>query len=161
MKEMELCRNLPEPELKLLYQCVVHVAEPLVVGHSYAGVRRIIDITGGSFAGPRLSGKVLAGGADWQVIRDDGITDLEAKYTLKTDDGALIYVINWGLRHGPEAVMNRLKAGEDVDPREYYFRCVPRFETGDERYAWLHGLVCVGTGARKADKVLLNMYSVH
>lgn len=154
------CEELPTPTLQLLYSAVVHVAEPWVVGQTPSGLRRIINITGGSFSGPNLSGEVLPGGADWQIIRADGVTDLEAKYTMRTDDGALIYVTNWGLRHGPDAVMARLQAGERVDPAEYYFRTVPRFETGAEQYAWLHQRVCVASGARWADQVMLNVYAV-
>jgi hypothetical protein len=84
----------------------------MVVGDISYGERRIIPITGGSFVGPRLSGRVLPGGADWQVIRRDGITELEARYTLETDDGALIYVLNKGIRSGSKEVMERLARGE-------------------------------------------------
>jgi hypothetical protein len=160
MNENAMFENLPVPSLRFLYASTVTIAEPLVVGHTANGLRRIINITGGSFSGPRLSGKVLPGGADWQVIKTDGITEVEAKYTLETDDGALIYITNWGLRHGPKAVMDKLMAGEYVDPKEYYFRTVPRFETGTEKYAWLNGIIAVATGERQADKVMINVYEV-
>lgn len=120
----------------------------------------MIPITGGRFTGERLSGRVLPGGADWQVIRADGVADLDARYTLETGDGALIYVRNKGYRHGPDEVMKRLAAGEAVDPTLYYMRTTPWFETGDSRYAWLNRIVCVGTGARRASSVELEICEV-
>jgi Protein of unknown function (DUF3237) len=124
------------------------------------GRRRIIPITGGRFHGERLSGRVLPGGADWQVIRPDGVADLDARYTLETGDGALIYVRNKGYRHGPEDVIRRLATGEAVDPKLYYMRTTPWFETGDPRYAWLNRIVCVGTGARLAAGVELEFFEL-
>ena len=123
------------------------------LGATPLGRRRIIPITGGRFWGERLSGRVLPGGADWQVIRPDGVADLDARYTLETGDGALIYIRNKGYRHGPDEVMQRLAAGEAVDPTLYYMRSTPWFETGDARYAWLNRIVCVGVGARRATAV--------
>jgi len=96
------------PSFSFLYASIVEIEPPLLVGEGPYGERRIINITGGAFAGPRLSGRVLPGGADWQIIRKDGIAELTARYTLKTNDGALIYITNWGLRHGPKDVMERL-----------------------------------------------------
>jgi hypothetical protein len=136
-------------ELRPLFQADITLAAPQELGESPLGRRRIINITGGTFHGARLSGKVLPGGADWQVIRADGVADLDARYTLETSDGALIYVRNHGYRHGPADVLKKLASGEDVDPSLYYMRTTPLFETGDQRYAWLNRLVCVGTGARK------------
>ena len=124
------------------------------------GRRRIINITGGSFTGERLSGRVLPGGADWQVIRTDGVADLDARYTLETNDGALIYVRNHGLRHGPPEVLKQVMAGEAVDPSRYYMRTTPTFETGDARYTWLNRIICVATGARRAAAVELDVYEV-
>jgi len=130
------------------------------LGDTPLGRRRIIGITGGSFRGERLSGRVLAGGADWQIIRADGVADLDARYTLETADGALIYVRNHGYRHGPADVLKKLAAGEDVDPALYYMRTAPLFETGDPRYAWLNRLICVGTGARRKNSVHLEVFEV-
>jgi len=115
---------------------------------------------GGSFRGERLSGRVLAGGADWQVVRADGVADLDARYTLETADGALIYVRNRGYRHGPADVLKKLSSGEDVDPSLYYMRTTPRFETGDARYAWLNRMVCVASGARRKNSVSLEVFEV-
>ena len=148
------------PSLQLLYTSTIEIAEPLALGEGPYGQRRIINITGGTFAGPRLSGRILPGGADWQILRADGIAEVEARYTLETDDGALIYITNWGYRHGPKKVMARLARGEDVSPQEYYFRTTPRFETGAKEYAWLNGMVCVAVGERRADQVVITVFEV-
>jgi hypothetical protein len=147
-------------ELEFLFRAEIELAPPLELGDTPLGRRRIIGITGGRFSGPRLSGRVLPGGADWQIVRPDGTADLHARYTLETADGALIYVENHGLRHGPPEILARLARGEDVDPSLYYMRTTPRFETGDARYAWLNRAVCVGTGARRAAAVELDFYAV-
>ena len=130
------------------------------LGETPLGRRRIIGITGGSFSGRRLSGKVLPGGADWQLIRADGVACLDARYTLECGDGALIYVNNKGLRHGSKEAMEHLSRGEEVDPALIYTRTTPWFETSDARYAWLNKIVCVGTGARRAAAVELDFYEV-
>ena len=143
-----------------LLQADITLAPAQELGDAPRGRRRIINITGGTFRGERLSGKVLPGGADWQVIRGDGVADLDARYTLETSDGALIYVRNHGYRHGPADVLKKLAAGEDVDPALYYMRTSPLFETGDARYAWLNRLICVGTGARKKSSVHLEIFEV-
>ena len=136
------------------------MAVPQELGDTPLGRRRIIGITGGRFSGERLSGRVLPGGADWQVIRPDGVADLDARYTLETIDGALIYVRNRGYRHGPAEVLRKLTAGESVDPSLYYMRTTPRFETGDARYAWLNRTICVATAARRAASVELDVFEV-
>jgi len=136
------------------------LATPQELGETPQGRRRIIGITGGRFSGERLSGRVLPGGADWQVIRADGVADLDARYTLETEDGALIYVRNRGYRHGPAEVLKKLSSGENVEPSLYYMRTTPRFETGDARYAWLNRIVCVATGARRAAAVELEVFEI-
>ena len=146
--------------LQPLFKAEITLAAPQELGETPQGRRRIIGITGGRFSGERLSGRVLPGGADWQLIRVDGVADLDARYTLETSDGALIYVRNHGYRHGPAEVLKKLAAGEDVDPALYYMRTAPLFETGDSRYAWLNRLICVGTGARKKSSVHLEVFEV-
>ena len=146
--------------LRALLKAEITLDEPLELGDTPLGRRRIIGIRGGRFSGERLSGRVLAGGADWQVIRADGVADLDARYTLETHDGALIYVRNRGYRHGPAEVLKRIAAGEDVNPSLYYMRTSPSFETGDQRYAWLNRLVCVATGARRPAAVELEIFEV-
>ena len=146
--------------LRPLLKAEITLQPPLELGDTPLGRRRIINITGGSFSGARLSGRVLAGGADWQVIRADGVAYLDARYTLETADGALIYVRNRGYRHGPAEVLKRISSGEDVDPSLYYMRTAPSFETGDARYAWLNRIVCVATGARRPAAVELEVFEI-
>lgn len=117
--------SIAAPLLEHIADVEVRVAPPTVVSAS----RRVIGILGGEVLGPKIHGKVLPGGADFQVIRPDHTTDLEARYVLETDAGSLIYVVNTGYRHGPPEAMERLQRGEAVDPSLIYFRCTPRFET--------------------------------
>jgi hypothetical protein len=146
--------------LQPLFKAEITLAAPQELGDTPQGRRRIIGITGGRFTGARLSGRVLPGGADWQLIRADGVADLDARYTLETQDGALIYVRNRGVRHGPADVLKQLSSGESVDPALYYMRTTPSFETGDARYAWLNRIVCVATGARRPAAVELEVFEV-
>lgn len=144
------------------FLCRIEVSlEPVRdLGDTPLGRRRIIGITGGKFSGPRLQGRILPGGADWQLIRADGVAYLDARYMLETGDGALIYVNNKGYRHGPKEVIERLAKGEDVDPALYYMRATPWFETSAPAYAWLNRAICVCTGARRALGVELDVYEV-
>lgn len=148
------------PTLEFLARVRADVETPQVLGQTLAGERRIVPIAGGEIEGPHLRGEILPGGADWQVVCADGTALLEARYTVRTDDGALVYVRNLGLRHGPPAVLERIQRGEAVDPAEYYFRSTPRFEAGDARYAWLNRILAVGSGARLANEVHLDIYAV-
>ena len=147
-------------KLHPLLKAEITLAVPHELGDTPQGRRRIINITGGRFTGERLSGRVLPGGADWQIIRSDGVADLDARYTLETSDGALIYVRNHGYRHGPADVLQKIALGEAVDPSLYYMRTTPLFETGDARYAWLNRMVCVATGARRPNAVELAVFEV-
>lgn len=148
------------PTLERLFRAVVEIAAPLSVGMTPRGERRIIPITGGRFEGEKLAGDVLPGGADWQLVRSDGTAVLEARYTLRTQDGALVYVRNRGVRSGPPGVLARLARGEAVDPASYYFRTRPEFETGAPQYAWLNDLLAVCSAVRAANSVTLDFYAV-
>ena len=147
-------------ELDHLFDAKIKVARPYEVGATAKGQRRVIGIEGGTFEGPQIRGRILPGGADYQIIRSDGIAELDARYTIETDDGALINVTNFGYRRGPAEVIARIAAGEEVDPKLYYFRSSPLFETAAEKYLWLNGLICVATGVRKAAAVELSVYQV-
>lgn len=147
-------------ELAPLMRVKVALERARELGDTPLGRRRIIGITGGEFAGPRLSGRILPGGADWQLIRSDGVAFLDARYTLETADGALVYVKNRGYRHGPRDVIERLARGEEVDPAQYYMRATPWFETSAPQYAWLNRMVCVARGARRAAAVELEIFEV-
>jgi hypothetical protein len=152
--------DLPTPRLEFVFAAQVSVDRPLDVGDVAKGSRRIVAITGGEFAGPDMRGAVLPGGADWQILRGDGVSELEARYTLRTDDGALIYVRNLALRHGPAEAMAALAAGQAVDPGSYYFRGATFFEAGAARYAWLTKHVIICTGHREQARVLVQFYKV-
>lgn len=153
-------QNLPEPQLEFAFEATVTLDSPQELGMTAYGKRRIIPITGGTFEGPNIKGVVLPGGADWQTVRADGTADLEARYTLKTDDGALIYIQNKGIRTGKPEVLARLGKGEKVDPSEYYMRTYTTFEVTGEKYAWLAKSIFVGTGMRNANSVILRFYRV-
>lgn len=142
-----------------LLELDVEVAAPQSVGRAETGERRCVPITGGRFRG-RLQGRVLAGGADWQVLRPDGLADLDARYMLQTDEGACIEVWSRGLRTGSPEVMARLAAGESVDASAYYMRTAMRFETAEPALQWLVHTLAVAIGERRPDLVRLKVYSL-
>ncbi len=127
----------------------VVVPPPQKLGAVPRGTRVIAPITGGTFEGPRLGGKVLPGGGDWTLLRSDGVLELDLRITLETDDGALILMTSFGLRHGPSEVLAALARGESVDPSKYYFRTTPRFETTAPRYEFLNRLITLASGDRR------------
>lgn len=133
---------------------------PLDLGQTQAGHRRVVPIAGGAVFGPRLQGRVLPVGADWQILRPDSTADLDARYIIQTDDGALIYVSNRGVRHGPPEVLARLNRGEHVDPASYYFRSAAGFETSAPQHAWLTRAILVGVGERYPDKVVIRFWEL-
>jgi hypothetical protein len=130
------------------------------LGHTPYGERRIINILGGAIEGPKLEGKILPGGADWQIVRTDGVVDLRARYTVETDTGGLILVNSEGYRHGPPDVMARLARDETVDPSLYYFRAFMRFETSDPAALWLNRILALGRGSRENRAVKIDAYEV-
>jgi hypothetical protein len=148
------------PELQFAFEIEVEVGPPLDFGTTQNGHRRVIPITGGRVSGPKLQGRILAGGADWQILRSDGAADLDARYTMRTDAGALIYAVNRGIRHGPPEVLARMNRGERVDPGTYYFRSAARFETSAPECGWLTRAIVLGVGERYPDKVLIRFWEV-
>jgi hypothetical protein len=130
------------------------------LGATPYGERRIINILGGTVEGPRLRGKILPGGADWQIVRADGVVDLRARYTVETDAGGLILVNSEGYRHGPPEVMERLARDETVDPSLYYFRAFMRFETADPAASWLNRILAIGRGGRENRAVRIEVFEV-
>lgn len=143
-----------------LFDLQVEVAEIVSLGRTPLGERRVVNILGGRFHGERLAGRIRPGGADWQTIGDDGAARLDARYTLETDGGALIQVRSEGLRHGPADVLARLAAGDAVDPAQYYFRTVLRFETGAAELDWLNRIVAIARGARRPRAVELAVFEL-
>ena len=148
------------PRLELIFAADVRVGAPLDLGDVGKGGRRIVPITCGEFSGADIRGIVVPGGADWQILRSDGVSELEARYTLQTDDGALILVRNLALRHGPPEVMAALAAGQPVAPGSYYFRGATFFETSAPRYAWMTRCIVVCSGEREPEGVKLKFYRV-
>jgi hypothetical protein len=137
----------------------VSVAAPQNVGAVPHGARRIAPIGGGVFDGPRLRGTVLPGGsADWLLLRADDVLEMDLRVTLRTDDGALISMRSFGMRHGPPDVIAAIGRGEPVDPAAYYFRTTPRFQTAHPAYVFLNRLLAVASGDRRADGPI---YTIH
>lgn len=146
--------------LSPLFDLEVEVAAPQSVGRAETGERRCVPITGGRVRGGKLNGVVLPGGADWQILRPDGLADLDARYMLQTEEGARIEVWSRGLRIGPAEVMARLARGEPVEASAYYMRTALRFETAAADLQWLVHRLCIGYGERRPDQVLLKVYAV-
>lgn len=152
----------PLPGLELLARFTVELSGPVwELGEtSELGNRRIVPITGGHVAGPRLAGEILDNGADWQVITRDGVTLIDTRYLLRLDDGSLAYLQTRGFRHGPPGVLARIGRGEIVDPALYYFRVQMAFETASATYGWLNRSVAIGSALRLAEAVVYDAYLV-
>ena len=148
------------PDLTHLCDLTVELAPPIEMGEAPRGRRRIIPIVGGTVSGERIRGDILNLGADWQTVFSDTVAELDTRYALRTHDGAIIEIRNFGYRVGPPETLARLARGEDVDPALYYMRTHPRFETGDPRYAWLNHTICVGSGMRRANSVHVSVFEV-
>lgn len=138
----------------------VQVGPPMELGEVPKGRRRIIPILGGTFEGPNIRGKVLAGGADWQIVRADGLAELDTRYALQTEQGSIIYIQNAGMRHAPPDITKKLLAGEAVDPAQVYFKTVPAFETSAPELQWLTRAIFVGTGERYPAEVVIRVWKV-
>jgi len=148
------------PELEFLATLKIHVSAPVEVGPTPFGQRRVIPLLGGTVNGPKLKGTILPGGADFQSVRSDTFTDIQARYVIETADGDRIYVENTGIRVAAPEDIAALVRGEPVDPARVYFRTVPRFETAANSWQWLNQRLFIGTGARYPDRVELNFYLV-
>ena len=151
---------MAEISTRHLFTLKLSAGETQQAGQTPMGRRMIVPITGGTFDGERLRGTIEPGGADWMTQRPDGVTMLDVRVVLKTDDEALILLTYHGLRHGPPEVMARLTAGEQVDPAEYYLRTTLYFETSDERYSWLNKLVAVATGHRPPTGPIYEVFEI-
>ncbi|UVO50619.1 DUF3237 domain-containing protein [Sphingomonas sp. SUN019] len=149
-----------QPGLEFVYEAGGALGEAIPIGDTYDGTRRIIPIFSGPVEGPRIKGRLLGQGADWQVTRPDGVTLADATYALETDDGVVIQIRNRGLRHGRPDVMQRLARGEDVDPADYYFRTVPEFVAPTGKYDWLNRSIFICAGARYALSIKLWVWRV-
>ena len=146
---------------RLLMTMHVNVGTPLNIGAVPHGTRRTAPLRGGTFEGPRLRGTVLPGSSvDWQLLRSDGVLEMDLRFTLQTDDGALISMSSFGLRHGPPEVIAAIGRGETVDPSTYYFRTMPRFGTAHHAYSFLNRLIAVACGDRRPEGPIYTIYEV-
>jgi hypothetical protein len=150
----------PVLQTKYVFTITAQIGGVTTAGEIGHGVRRIIPIVGGEVKGETVNGKVLAFGADFQIIRPNELIELEAKYAFETDDGAVVYVENKGIRFGPVDLLQKLKRGEPVDPKLIYFRTVPKFETGAANYRWLMENLFIASAARHADRVVIDVHQV-
>jgi hypothetical protein len=149
----------PVLETKYVFTITARIGEVINAGETGHGVRRVIPVIGGEVRG-RVNGKVLASGADFQIIRPNELIELEAKYAFETEDGAVVYVENFGIRFGPIELLQKLKRGEPVDPKLIYFRTRPRFETGHPDYQWLTQYLFIASAARHADRVVVDVHQI-
>jgi hypothetical protein len=153
--------GLPAPRLTLIYRLEAALGEPLDLGATDQGHRRIVPLVGGTFTGPQLSGTLLAGSsADWQTILSDGTALGDIRYTLSTDRGQLLYVQSRGVRHGSSEVLARLGRGEDVSPSEYTFRTATQIVTAAGGLDWLNKGIFVGVAGRQPAGVVYETYLV-
>lgn len=148
------------PNLTFLASLSIEVDTPLEVGATLEGTRRVIPIVGGRVTGPLLNGKVLPGGADFQLLKSATLTELEAKYVIETNTGERIYISNFGLRTGAPADIAALVRGESVPPERIYFRCTPRLLSSGDEWGWLSSRILIGVGTRLPDEVRLDIWIV-
>lgn len=152
--------ELPQPSLEHVCDLSVELGAIREMGAGRSGQRRIIPIIGGKVSGPKLQGTILNLGADWQTIFDNKVAELDTRYAMETHDGAIIEIINYGFRHGPQPILDAIARGEDVSPDDYYMRTHARLETGDERYEWVNRTLFAGIGARRQQSVLVKLYAI-
>jgi hypothetical protein len=136
-----------------IFTITAELAAMMTLGRTPYGERRVIGILGGTVQGPKLNGRILPGGADWQIVRADGAADIQARYIIESDQGARIVV-------NPPEVLAQLARGDKVDPALYYFRTVMRFETADAGVDWLNRILAIARGQREARAVRLDVYEV-
>ncbi|QEC66860.1 DUF3237 domain-containing protein [Panacibacter ginsenosidivorans] len=153
-------QNMNTPQLEFVCELTVNVDKPQQVGETGHGTRRVIPLMGGTFKGPKMNGIILPGGADWQLIKKDGVANIDARYTLQTDDSVLIYISNTGIRVASEEVLKKLSNGEQVDPNAYYFRTIPVFETSVGKYDWLMKSIFIAKGIRNPHNVIIQVWRV-
>ena len=145
-------------ETEFVFEIAAEVDVPRDLGDMQVGRRRVVPILGGTVKGPDIRGTILPGGADWQIIRSDGVMELEARYAFETDDGARVHVRNWGIRSGPPDAIEAIMRGEQVDPALIYCRTHPVFDTGAKRYAWLTQSMFAGEARREPDRAIIRIF---
>ena len=132
--------------VKAEHLCTLEISldPPLEIGKVPEGERRVIPINGGTFS-CRINGEIIPGGADWNIVKPDGTINSWARYTLKTDDGAIIMITNDGYQPGDPEVMGQILTGEEIDVDKMYAWSRPMFEVAHEKYAFLNTQSFVGT----------------
>jgi hypothetical protein len=156
-------QDLPLPPFPVpirLCRITCNVGHLVSLGAAPLGERRYVPLLGGQVEGPTMRGAIVPGGVDWQVARHDGVLEIDARYVLALEDGALVEVESRGLRHGAPEVMRRLAAGEAVDPGEYFFRTAIRFTTGAPAWQQLNRTMAVGIGSRFTDRVVIDVFQL-
>jgi hypothetical protein len=139
------------PQLSFAFEARVDIDPGQHIGHAGSAPLGFTPITGGTISGPRLSGTVVPGGGDWAIARPGVAVDLDARYLIRADDGALIDIVNRGFWVASAEVEAAVEAGETVDPSRYYFRTQPVFRTDAPQHAWLTHTVFVGMAYDDAD----------
>lgn len=151
------------PALAYFGRLTIDVAEPVEVGRTFAGQRRVIPIIGGTLVGPEVTGTILNAGADFQVLRSATVSDLDARYVVELDDGARLFVTNVAYRTGSAEDISALADGRHVPAERIYFRCAPRFEVADTQtssWQWLESTVVIGSGRREPNAVIIDLWVV-
>lgn len=139
---------------------VVELSPPHEMGSALSGTRRIIPIVGGTARGPRINGRILNVGADWQTVQAGGVAQLDARYAIETNGGAVIEVVSRGIRVASADVAARIVAGETVPPSEYYMRTAIRLDSGHPDYAWVARSIYVADGGKVGNTVRLAVWRV-
>jgi hypothetical protein len=153
--------ELPHPRLRHVYRLEAQLEPPVDVGSTPLGHRRVVAFAGGRAEGDELRATLLPGsGADWQILRPDGVAVADIRYTLQTDTGVHLYVQAAGIRHGPPPVLERLARGEEVAPTEYTFRTTVKIETSEPALAWMNNSVFIAVGGRRPNGVIYDVYRI-
>jgi len=146
---------------EFLCRMTLSAGAPAMVGPTRHGELRVIAVTGGTLEGPRLKGEVVGGtSGDWLRVEPDGTAHMDVRLTVKAAGGGVVFVHYTGVRTGAPEVLQRLNAGEAVDPSDYYFRIAVRFETGEPSLAWLNRVLAVGVGQRPPGGPVYDLYAI-
>lgn len=145
---------------EFLFTLTIELAGTHRIGETQYGRRNVDFFSGGTFEGPKMRGRIIAGGSDLILRRVDGAMQPDVRLTLETDDGALVLVTYRGIRHGSPEVMERIARGEEVEPSQYYLRNTPYFETASRKYDWLNRIVAVGVGRRLPNSAVYEVYEI-
>jgi hypothetical protein len=149
------------PKLEPAFDLHLQLGKPSDVGQTTsAGLRRVVPVAGGTLEGPNLKGKIMPG-ADYQIIRPDGFTEIDAHYVVQMENGDLLYVVNRGMRHGPADVLQKLNSGQPVDQNLIYFRTVISVETASPSLQWMNKTIFVTKGERLPNEAVIHVFRVN